>query len=300
MNLQHLKYFDVLAREQHYTRSSKLLNVTQPSLSNAISSLESELGVPLFEKKGRNVVLTKPGVIFHDYVSKTLNMLDTGIETVSKISKGSGYISFAFLPILGTRYAPRFASGFIQANPEKEIEFDFHSSAGITKEIIEGVKSMKYDIGICSYLPDEPMIEFIPVANQELVVITPLDHPLAQFDEVYLEQTQPFPQIGFSKSSGLRSIIDSAFKRNNCTYNIVYEVTVDQVIAGLVSQGFGMAVVPDMGVLESLPLKKIRLKNLNWERYFYLVTNKEAYLTPVVTHFKEYVLAHSDPQETIY
>lgn len=51
MNLQHLKYFDVLAREQHYTRSSKLLNVTQPSLSNAISSLESELGVPLFEKR---------------------------------------------------------------------------------------------------------------------------------------------------------------------------------------------------------------------------------------------------------
>lgn len=59
MNLQHLKYFDVLAREQHYTRSSKLLNVTQPSLSNAIASLEDELGITLFEKKGRNVVLTK-------------------------------------------------------------------------------------------------------------------------------------------------------------------------------------------------------------------------------------------------
>lgn len=51
MNLQHLKYFDVLAREQHYTRSSKILNVTQPSLSNAIASLEDELGITLFEKK---------------------------------------------------------------------------------------------------------------------------------------------------------------------------------------------------------------------------------------------------------
>lgn len=51
MNLQHLKYFDVLAKEQHYTRSSKILNVTQPSLSNAIASLEDELGITLFEKK---------------------------------------------------------------------------------------------------------------------------------------------------------------------------------------------------------------------------------------------------------
>ena len=49
MNLQHLKYFDVLAREEHYTRSSKLLSITQPSLSNAISLLEDELGVQLFE-----------------------------------------------------------------------------------------------------------------------------------------------------------------------------------------------------------------------------------------------------------
>ncbi len=50
MNLQHLKYFDVLAREEHYTRSSKLISITQPSLSNAISLLEDELGVQLFEK----------------------------------------------------------------------------------------------------------------------------------------------------------------------------------------------------------------------------------------------------------
>ncbi|GCF93514.1 LysR family transcriptional regulator [Enterococcus florum] len=300
MNLQHLKYFEVLAKEQHYTRSSKLLNVTQPSLSNAIASLEDELGVTLFEKKGRNVVLTKPGKIFHDYVGRTLELLDTGIETVSKISKGSGYISFAFLPVLGTKYVPRLTKGFIDSNSDKEIEFDFHSSAGVTKEIVEGIKSMRYDIGICSYLPDEPTIEFIPVANQELVVITPLDHPLAQFDEIYLEQTQPYDQIGFSQNSGLRSIIDSVFQKHDCTYNIIYEVTVDQVIAGFVSQGFGIAVIPNMNILESLPLKKIRLKNLRWERYFYLATNKDAYLTPAVINFKEYILAHSDSKETIY
>ena len=106
MNLQHLKYFDVLAREQHYTRSSKILNVTQPSLSNAIASLEDELGITLFEKKGRNVVLTKPGKIFQDYIARTLGTLDDGIETVTKISKGSGFISFAFLPVLGTTFVP--------------------------------------------------------------------------------------------------------------------------------------------------------------------------------------------------
>ncbi|MGX7197380.1 LysR family transcriptional regulator [Enterococcus olivae] len=300
MNLQHLKYFDVLAREQHYTRSSKLLNVTQPSLSNAISTLEEELGVPLFEKKGRNVVLTKPGVIFHDYVTRTLGILDEGIETVTKISRGSGFISFAFLPVLGTTYVPKLVHAFHQANPDKEISFDFHTSTGVTNEIIDGIKNMNYDIGFCSYLPNEPSIEFLPIASQELVVIVPLNHPLAQFDEIYLEQTQPYPQIGFSKNSGLRSVIDNAFKKNNCTYQTVYETTVDQVIAGLVSQDFGIAVVPNMYILKHLPLKTLRLKNPETERSFYLATNKEAYLTPAVINFKEFVLAHSDPSEIIY
>lgn len=300
MNLQHLKYFDVLANEQHYTRSSKILNVTQPSLSNAISSLESELGITLFEKKGRNVVLTKPGMIFHDYVKKTLQTLDTGIETVEKISRGSGFISLAFLPVLGTSYVPRITRLFLDDNQAQQIQFGFHTSDGVSKRIVDGVRNMKYDLGICSYIPDEPSIEFLPVASQELVVIAPLDHPLAQFDEIYLEQTQPFEQIVFSKSSGLRNVVDEVFKKNNSTYKIGYEVTVDQVIAGLVSQGFGIAVVPNMYILKNLPLKIIHLKDVTRSRAFYLATNKEAYLTPAVIHFKEFVLAHSTPDEIIY
>ena len=59
MNLNHLYYFRALAKEEHYTRTADMLSITQPSLSHAISCLESELGVKLFEKQGRNAKLTK-------------------------------------------------------------------------------------------------------------------------------------------------------------------------------------------------------------------------------------------------
>lgn len=300
MNLQHLKYFDVLAREQHYTRSSKILNVTQPSLSNAIATLEAELELTLFEKKGRNVVLTKPGELFHEYVKQTLHVLEDGITAATKISKGNGFISFAFLPILGTTFVPKLVRDFHDANPEKQILFDFHTSTGVTKEIIDGVKNMTYDIGICSYMSDEPTIEFVPIAKQQLVVITPLDHPLAQYDEISLAQTTPYEQIAFSKNSGLRSIIDEVFQKNNASYTILYEVTVDQVIAGLVSQGFGIAVVPNMYLLQHLPLKTIRLTDPFCERAFYMITNKEAYLTPAVVNFKQFATIQIDPTTIVY
>ncbi len=58
---------------------------------------------------------------------------------------------------------------------------------------------MRYDLGICSYITNEPTIEFVPIASQELVVITALDHPLAQFDEVFLDNLAECPQIIFAK-----------------------------------------------------------------------------------------------------
>ena len=64
MNLYHLRYFVTLAHLEHYTKAAEILAITQPSLSHAIASLEKELGVKLFEKEGRNVVLTKCGQAF--------------------------------------------------------------------------------------------------------------------------------------------------------------------------------------------------------------------------------------------
>ena len=64
MNLNQLQYFVTLAHMEHYTRAAEKLSITQPSLIHAISSLENELGTYLFEKKGRNVVLTKYGRLF--------------------------------------------------------------------------------------------------------------------------------------------------------------------------------------------------------------------------------------------
>ena len=85
MNLNHLYYFRALAKEEHYTRTADMLSITQPSLSHAISCLESELGVKLFEKQGRNAKLTKYGALFLRYVEQSLDMLDEGKRVVTAL-----------------------------------------------------------------------------------------------------------------------------------------------------------------------------------------------------------------------
>lgn len=97
MNLYHLRYFVQLAHTRHYTRAAEQLCITQPSLSHAISQLENELGLPLFEKTGRNTELTRFGEQFLECAERTLSTLDEGVEELKRVSRGEGLIRLGLL-----------------------------------------------------------------------------------------------------------------------------------------------------------------------------------------------------------
>ena len=143
---------------------------------------------------------------------------------------------------------------------------------------------------------DRPLIEFIPVARQELVVIVPLDHPLAVKDEVRLEDTIPYKQIIFKKRSGLRQIIDGLFECIGQTPDVAYEIDEDQVAAGFVSNGFGICVAPNIPILQSLNVKILPLVSPSWQRNFYMAMLKNVYHPPVVEAFKKYVIEQAQKE----
>ena len=80
MNLSHLRYFVKLAELQHYAQAARDLYITQPSLTHAIKALEAELGVPLFQRQGRGVRLTRFGSEFNECVMRGLQEIDRGVE----------------------------------------------------------------------------------------------------------------------------------------------------------------------------------------------------------------------------
>ena len=288
MNLYYLRYFVTLAHLEHYTKAAEELMITQPSLSHAISMLENELGVCLFEKKGRNVVITKYGKMFLADVEKSLGILDSSTKTLKMISAGEGRIDLGFLRTLGTDYIPDITQRFLKANKEKVINFYFHT--GVTTDLIKGLKERKYDVAICSRPEKEQSIEFIPIAKQKLVLIVPLNHPLADKDAIDLIETIPYAQIIFTKKSGLRPIIDGLFDKICAQPKVAYEVEEDEVAAGLVSKNFGIAVTPNMPILNSMDVKVLEIKSPSWERIFYLAVMKDIYLSPAVHAFKNFVI----------
>lgn len=84
MDLHHLEYFLQLAQYQHVSQTADLLNISQPSLSKSISLLEKELGLQLFDRKGKHISLNKNGEQFARYASQALQMLNAGVATMKR------------------------------------------------------------------------------------------------------------------------------------------------------------------------------------------------------------------------
>ncbi len=220
MNLLHLRYFAELAQTLHYTRAAEHLCIAQPSLSHAISQMEAELGVPLFEKVGKSIVLTHYGEQFLACAQQTLMTLDNGVDALQRVGRGEGLIRLGLLRTLGEYFVPGLAERFLKQYPENNIRFTFNT--GTTGQLLDGLCARRFDLVFAS---------------------------LAQFHTIDLAQTIPYPQVYFAKGSGLRSVVDGLFLQIGQEPQIAYETEEDSVIAGLVAHGFGIAVVPYMEML---------------------------------------------------
>lgn len=288
MNLNQLQYFLTLAKLEHYTQAARELNIAQPSLSHSMNALEEELETRLFEKKGRNVVLTKYGRVFAEYVEESLHTLDTGVRKLKAITgQTSGVIDLGYIYTLGSQFVPRLVGDFMRSREDYEIQFNF--TAGNTTEILEGLKAEKYDIAFCSRMERESDILFTPVALENLVVVVPKEHKLAEKEAVELKEMAAYPQIYFNENSGLRPVVDRLFKREGLKPDIAYEIEEDGSMAGLVEQGFGIAIMPEIPVLGQLDVKTLTLKNPGELRYIYMAQMKDKYQPPMVEQFAQYV-----------
>ncbi len=293
MNLNHLYYFRVLAKTQHYTQAANILNITQPSLSHAIAQLEKDLGCYLFEKQGRNVRLTRYGQIFYEYIDNGLKQIEMGQKRIEAItSPNQGWIRLAFIYTLGYYFVPNTIKNFHAIRKNNQIKFTLKQ--GNTTELLNGLEEEKYDVALCSYQENRNNIQFIPITTEELVVVISKNHPLAIRKEIDLKELQNEYFIYYSKESGLRPLIDDLFNENEIKPNILFEVEEDSAVLGLVDINYGVAVVPDIPMISHFNLKKLKITNPHNKRYIYLAMMKNRYLPPAVHAFTNFIESHTN------
>lgn len=292
MNLRQLEYFVLLAKSEHMTKAAELANTSQPNVSHAMTVLEQELGVALFEKKGRNIFLTRHGRIFYEYVQPALAEIEKGQQKLQEmINPNSGEIEFGFIYTMGTALAPQLIQGFQLEPDNSEIRFTFHQ--GNSNQIIRMLLDDTIDIGICSITNNNPALIFQTLAQEELVLVVPNEHPLAKKDKIQLCETLAYPYVYYAKQSGLRTYLDRQLDNLKLSSTIQCELEEDHSILGFVGQNYGIALMPNIPSIDSYPVKKIKIEDTLEDRNIYLAVKKSNLEIPVLKKFYDFCLKNS-------
>lgn len=240
MNIHNLEAFCRLAEVEHYGKAADELGIAQPSLSRMIRRMEDDLGVALFKPVGRNIRLTKMGKIYYEKVRKGLDEIKLGADTIQDIvDPYFGSIDLGFIFTLGPEIIPELLKQF-RSDPERA-NYKFKFWQGNTPRLIDNAKKEICDFSICSYLKNEPEIEFFHLLDQPLVAIVANSHPYAKKKKVSIAELSEIPMILCLDKT---YFIDNLFRKEKLPLNIACRVEEDQALAGLVSINLGAAILP--------------------------------------------------------
>jgi len=289
MNLSQLYYFRKLAQLQHYTKAAKELYITQPSLSDSISSLEQELGLSLFQKEGRNVKLTKYGKEFYEYVDAALNELDKGIA-VAKSKSGllGGVIDLGCIPTILGDYVPSVLTRYREIYPK--VSFNIYQ--GHTLRLLDELKKGTYDVAFCSKTEDTEL-EFIPILAQRLILVVRADHPLAQKESVMLEELSDYSLTTYRETIPIGKIVRTVLRNKGVEASFSYDDEIS--IGGVVMATNQAAIAADTPYLSQFGyIKKIIISDIPEDtRLVYMVYSKKNYMTKATEDFMEFLVKHA-------
>lgn len=287
MNLQQLYYFKRLSETKNFTIAAELEAVTQPALSKAISKLEAELDVTLFERYGRNVELTNLGNTFLKHVIAALKEIETGTNELKNLTLLSkNIISIASTHCISTYFTPFMISGFLTLYPNTKFEFINEP----TEEILNDLENQKIDIGFYDNIDninDYSSIKTFSVKKEEYVLIVPKKHTFSNKTEISLKDLKGEHFIIACENHTNKKISCTDFiNKANITSIKPGEAN---MLIGLVSTGAGITIVPDTPLINTNTLSKIKIKENIGYKTIYIGYNKNSNISEKTIKFIEYV-----------
>lgn len=292
MEWQQLEYFRVVARTEHFRKSAEQLAISQPALSRAIANLENELGVPLFDRIGRSVQLNSFGRTFLNRVENGLNEISIGLQEINQMKNPhTGTFSLAFLQTLGISVLPDLLRSFNKQYPRVEIKLSQNKIWNSIQQLL----NREVDLGLISLFDRHPSITWHSLFEEELFVYVPADHQLAGQASVALSKLAGDSFIGF-KELEMKQVINAFCEQAGFTPDIRFEGDDVTTLAGLVSAGLGVTIIPNFHGVSSDKIKKISISSPRCYREIGLAWLSGRPLSPSAELFRMYVIDQfSDP-----
>lgn len=282
-SLRQLEIFVTISRTESVSRAAEALSLSQSATSTALSELERQFDLQLFDRVGKSLRINETG---RQLLPRAVELLDRAheIEALLQGHAGFGYMKIGATLTVGNYLATLLVARFLQEHPESRIQLQVHNTSAIVQQII----NHELDLGLIEGDTHHPDIEVQPWIADELVVFSAPGHPLAKASNISIEQLLQEPWILREKGSGTRETFDRALRNNHAKLNIRLELEHTEAIKRAVESGLGIGCISRLALKEAFrrgSLVPLDTPDLNLGRYFYFLWHKQKYQTTGMREF---------------
>jgi DNA-binding transcriptional LysR family regulator len=240
MNLNQLKIFYAVAKENSFSLAAKNLFITQPAVTIQIHLLEDYFGVKLVQRDGRKIRLTEAGKALYSYAEKIIKMFGETENVMADFkSLDQGLLRIDTTRTIAKYYIPKILTLFIEKHPNININL----RAGNSQEALDGVLDFTCDIAIVGRINYPAKLSVIPFFEEQLVVIASPDSGLFEEEQAEIGELHGKPFIMREEGSGTRKLLLELFEKEGISPNIVMEVGNCDTIKELVNKGIGLSIL---------------------------------------------------------
>ena len=288
MNLDQIRNFHAVAVHKSFTIAAEKLFRTQPAISTQVRMLEEELGTRLFDRIGKKVYLTQAGNVLLDYAERLLSLHDEAKLAVTEVNATpKGKILIGANESTCLYVLPQIFALFKKKYPDVQISI----YRNFSRKVLDKVRGNQLDFGIVTLPVPDRELNILPIAEDELWLITGPGHPLAAQSSPNLEDVVSYPFI-FHTAGTTRERLRKHFGSWWDRLHISMELASIETIKKFVSIGMGVSIVPRSYAEEERrrgTLCLLPLNNLNLIRKLGLIYRKNRYLSRACIVFLEVV-----------
>ncbi len=293
ITLKQFKIIEAIVDKCNYTEAAKSLYMTQPAVSMQVKQIEEQIGMPLFERKGKQVSATQAGLELLYYAQNIRQQLREASEVMEELrglKRGKLHLTMAST---ANYFAPQLIAAFHHQYPAAQVTLDVTNRTGL----LRALDSNTTDMAIMGSPPDDLQLTGIPFLENPLVVVAWPEHPLASRKSIRLADVADEDFIVREPDSGTRMATERYFAEHQLSLKPRMEMNRAEAIKQAVMAELGLGIVSLHTIEMELALK--RLVVLNVEdfpiiRQWHIVHRDGKRFAAIPQAFKDFVLGHAE------
>ncbi len=293
MDFKELETFIKVAEYKNFSKTAEIMDVTQPTVTNHIQSLEKELNAVLINRKGRKISLTESGRIFYRYAIDIINSCKMAKYEINTNKKGlGGHLVIESCMIPRKYYLPNILKKFLDHN--NNITFSISGDDPDTSLL--KLKNRELDFAITGFLKEDEDLEFIKILKVDNLLAIPKDCPYDNFSTVDASIFKEHRFIVKESSIHIKQHVFNKLDQVGLGEEDINPIgfTSDlNTVKELLSLGLGITLMPKKEVINDIKenkYKAVYIENLDMTRDFYFVYPKNRHMDPISESFKNFIL----------